>query len=153
VKPANSSRRLVAAFDFATASHFRAIVFLLLCGLVIFLPGFFNIPAIDRDEARFAQATAAWETTATQKWLALYERDIDNLRGALEWAFGSDGDVALGLNLVGHSHVLWAELGLVMVNGDLYGSASFGGVSGCDGNLGCGVLFKVPASRACARSF
>src|SRR6267154_328286 len=57
VKPANSSRRLVAAFDFATASHFRAIVFMLLCGLVIFLPGFFNIPAIDRDEARFAQAT------------------------------------------------------------------------------------------------
>lgn len=36
-----------------------------------------------------------------------------------------------------------AELGLVMVNGDLYGSASFGGVSGCDGSLGCGVLFKV----------
>ena len=57
VKPANSSRRLVAAFDFATASHFRAIVFLTLCGLVLFLPGFFNIPAIDRDEARFAQAT------------------------------------------------------------------------------------------------
>src|SRR3954466_8052388 len=57
VKPANSSRRLVAAFDFATSSHFRALVFLLLCGLVIFLPGFFNIPAIDRDEARFAQAT------------------------------------------------------------------------------------------------
>src|SRR6202451_959781 len=36
-----------------------------------------------------------------------------------------------------------AELGLVMINGDLYGSASFGGVSGCDGSLGCGVLFKV----------
>ena len=36
-----------------------------------------------------------------------------------------------------------AELGLVMVNGNLYGSASFGGVSGCDGSLGCGVLFKV----------
>jgi uncharacterized repeat protein (TIGR03803 family) len=38
------------------------------------------------------------------------------------------------------------ELGLVMVNGDLYGSASFGGVSGCDGNLGCGVIFKVTQS-------
>jgi len=36
-----------------------------------------------------------------------------------------------------------AELGLVLVNGDLYGSASFGGVSGCDGTLGCGVVFKV----------
>jgi uncharacterized repeat protein (TIGR03803 family) len=35
------------------------------------------------------------------------------------------------------------ELGLVMVNGALFGSASFGGVSGCDGNLGCGLVFKV----------
>ena len=32
-------------------------MFLVLCGLVFFLPGFFNIPPIDRDEARFAQAT------------------------------------------------------------------------------------------------
>jgi len=57
VKPAHSSRRLATAFDYATASHFRAVVFLVLCGIVLFLPGFFNIPAIDRDEARFAQAT------------------------------------------------------------------------------------------------
>jgi 4-amino-4-deoxy-L-arabinose transferase-like glycosyltransferase len=57
VKPANSSRRLIAAFDFLTASHWRAIAFLTLCGLVFFLPGFFTIPLIDRDEARFAQAT------------------------------------------------------------------------------------------------
>jgi len=57
VKPANSSRRLLAAFDFATANHLRATVFLTLVGLIFFLPGFFTIPAIDRDEARFAQAT------------------------------------------------------------------------------------------------
>src|SRR3954465_1817672 len=57
VKPAHSSRRLAAAFDYATSSHFRAIVFLLLCCIVLFVPGFFTIPAIDRDEARFAQAT------------------------------------------------------------------------------------------------
>jgi 4-amino-4-deoxy-L-arabinose transferase-like glycosyltransferase len=57
VKPAHSGRRLVAAFDFATSSHFRAVVFLTLCGMLFFLPGFFTIPAIDRDEARFAQAT------------------------------------------------------------------------------------------------
>jgi uncharacterized repeat protein (TIGR03803 family) len=35
------------------------------------------------------------------------------------------------------------ELGLVLIKGDLYGATSFGGVSGCDGNLGCGVIFKV----------
>src|SRR6266403_1492890 len=57
VKPAHSSRRLAAAFDYATASHFRAIAFLTLYALVLFLPGFFNIPPVDRDEARFAQAT------------------------------------------------------------------------------------------------
>src|SRR5215475_6794463 len=64
--------------------------------------------------ARLAQATAAWETTPTQQWIACYQPDIDNLRGALEWAFGPDGDVAVGLELVAHSHVLWAELGLIL---------------------------------------
>src|SRR6478752_1009012 len=53
----NPGSRLAAAFDFATASHWRAIAFLTLCGLLLFLPGFFTIPPIDRDEARFAQAT------------------------------------------------------------------------------------------------
>ncbi len=60
---------------------------------------------------RLAEATTAWETTPTREWMARYEADIDNLRGALEWAFGPQGDIALGLDLVGRSHVLWAELG------------------------------------------
>jgi len=46
--------RMLAA---ATASHVRVVVFLLAMSLVCFLPGFFNIAPIDRDEARFAQAT------------------------------------------------------------------------------------------------
>jgi 4-amino-4-deoxy-L-arabinose transferase-like glycosyltransferase len=46
--------RLLAA---ATASHARVVVFLLAMSLVCFLPGFLNIAPIDRDEARFAQAT------------------------------------------------------------------------------------------------
>src|SRR6201996_7505779 len=53
----NLGSRLMGLIDFATASHVRAVAFLLLCGLLLFLPGFFNIPPIDRDEARFAQAT------------------------------------------------------------------------------------------------
>jgi len=40
------------------------------------------------------------------------------------------------------------ELGLVVINGDFYGATSFGGVSGCDGTLGCGVIFQVtPAAN------
>jgi 4-amino-4-deoxy-L-arabinose transferase-like glycosyltransferase len=53
----NPGSRLVGMLDFATRSHARALVFLVVCGLLLFLPGFFNIPPIDRDEARFAQAT------------------------------------------------------------------------------------------------
>ena len=53
----NPGNRLVRVIDFVTADHVRAVAFLLFCGLLLFLPGFFTIPPIDRDEARFAQAT------------------------------------------------------------------------------------------------
>jgi 4-amino-4-deoxy-L-arabinose transferase-like glycosyltransferase len=53
----NPGSRLAVAIDLVAASHLRAVAFLTLCCLLMFLPGFFNIPPIDRDEARFAQAT------------------------------------------------------------------------------------------------
>jgi 4-amino-4-deoxy-L-arabinose transferase-like glycosyltransferase len=52
--PANGLGRL---FDFAASAHQRAVAILLLVSLIAFLPGFFQIPPVDRDEARFAQAT------------------------------------------------------------------------------------------------
>jgi 4-amino-4-deoxy-L-arabinose transferase-like glycosyltransferase len=51
------ARGLAAALDYACASHTRAAVLLLVFALIAFLPGFFQIPPVDRDEARFAQAT------------------------------------------------------------------------------------------------
>ncbi len=45
------------AMDFATGTHARAIAVLVVVTLFAFLPGFFHIPPVDRDEARFAQAT------------------------------------------------------------------------------------------------
>ena len=48
---------LAGVLDFVTRDHLRSLAFLLVCGLLLFLPGFFTIPPIDRDEARFAQAT------------------------------------------------------------------------------------------------
>src|SRR4051794_26925083 len=62
-EPREPKRRLIPAsvlvrvLDFVAASHARSVAFLLVCGLLFFLPGFFNIPPIDRDETRFAQAT------------------------------------------------------------------------------------------------
>ena len=56
-QPATFGLNLEGVLDFATASHARAVAVLLAVALLGFLPGFFSIPPIDRDEARFAQAT------------------------------------------------------------------------------------------------
>ena len=78
-----------------------------------------SVPSLRRRHAahfasRLAKATTEWETAPTQPWMEHYAADVDNLRGALEWAFAPDGDVAVGLDLVGCSHVVWAELGLML---------------------------------------
>src|SRR5918911_1533617 len=48
---------LGALLDFLAVSHVRAAGFLVAVCLMSYLPGFFNIPPVDRDEARFVQAT------------------------------------------------------------------------------------------------
>jgi 4-amino-4-deoxy-L-arabinose transferase-like glycosyltransferase len=50
------ARNLGMLLDFALGSHGRAVALLVLVALINFLPGFFEIPPLDRDEARFAQA-------------------------------------------------------------------------------------------------
>ena len=51
------SRRLSGVLDWAGASHARAAALLVAFALLAFLPGFFQIPPVDRDEARFAQSS------------------------------------------------------------------------------------------------
>jgi 4-amino-4-deoxy-L-arabinose transferase-like glycosyltransferase len=51
------TRGLSAVLDYAAASHRRTCGLLIVFTLIAFLPGFFQIPPVDRDEARFAQAT------------------------------------------------------------------------------------------------
>jgi 4-amino-4-deoxy-L-arabinose transferase-like glycosyltransferase len=48
---------LTGLLDLASASHARAAAMLVIVSLLAFLPGYFQIPPVDRDEARFAQAT------------------------------------------------------------------------------------------------
>jgi 4-amino-4-deoxy-L-arabinose transferase-like glycosyltransferase len=52
-----SSWRIGALMGVAAASHLRAVAVLTVISLASFLPGFFQIPPVDRDEPRFAQAT------------------------------------------------------------------------------------------------
>jgi 4-amino-4-deoxy-L-arabinose transferase-like glycosyltransferase len=51
------AKGFAALFDYATRSNRRAATVLLALSLLAFLPGFFQIPPVDRDEAYFAQAT------------------------------------------------------------------------------------------------
>src|SRR2546423_3414059 len=53
----NPGNRLAGVIDFVSGSHVRAVAFLLLCAALLFVPGSSPTPPIDRDEARFAQAT------------------------------------------------------------------------------------------------
>lgn len=61
---------------------------------------------------RLERAAAEWETTPGERWLDRYAADLDEVRAALQWAFGPHGDAALGLELVANSHAFWGELGL-----------------------------------------
>ncbi len=54
---ADPGRALSRVLDFVVVSHLRSLLLLAVCAVVFFLPGFVTIPPIDRDEARFAQAT------------------------------------------------------------------------------------------------
>jgi 4-amino-4-deoxy-L-arabinose transferase-like glycosyltransferase len=53
----STAKGWVSFLDFVQVSHGRAAALLLAFTLLTFLPGFFQIPPIDRDEPRFAQAS------------------------------------------------------------------------------------------------
>jgi 4-amino-4-deoxy-L-arabinose transferase-like glycosyltransferase len=54
---AREPAKLVASLDLIAASRARALVLLVLVALCAFAPGFTAIPPVDRDEARYAQAS------------------------------------------------------------------------------------------------
>jgi predicted ATPase/DNA-binding winged helix-turn-helix (wHTH) protein len=60
----------------------------------------------------FDNADAIWETTPTAEWGARYAPELENLRVAFQWSFGSAGDPATGIALAGASLRLWLQLSL-----------------------------------------
>jgi 4-amino-4-deoxy-L-arabinose transferase-like glycosyltransferase len=103
----NLGTRLVRVIDFATASHVRATVFLLLCGFLLFLPGFFNIPPIDRDEARFAQATK--QMVETSDFVDIrFQDDVRYKKPVgIYWLQSAAVETASGLGLPGAQLRIW----------------------------------------------
>jgi predicted ATPase len=61
----------------------------------------------------FERAELEWETRPTTEWLAAYRAEVDNVRTALDWAFASNGDAALGVRLTVAMVPLWMQLSLI----------------------------------------
>src|SRR5262249_10771943 len=61
----------------------------------------------------FVRAESEWETSPAAEWLTAYGRQIDNVRAALDWAFSSGGDTALGVTLTIAAVPLWRLLSLM----------------------------------------
>ena len=61
----------------------------------------------------FAQAEAEWEIRPRAEWLAVYGRQIDNVRAALDWAYSQNGDAAIGVALTVAAVPLWFQLSLI----------------------------------------
>jgi predicted ATPase/DNA-binding winged helix-turn-helix (wHTH) protein len=62
--------------------------------------------------ATFRRAEAEWPTRATLPWLAVHAPEVKNFRTAIDWAFGEDGDAALGISLVAVSGAIAEEMSL-----------------------------------------
>ena len=74
-----------------------------------------EIDAVRRRHARyyrdrFAEAPDDWLRRSDLDWRADYEVELDNVRVALDWAFGMDGDAVVGTVLAGGSGPLWTKL-------------------------------------------
>ena len=54
-----------------------------------------------------------WETSPPSDWMAVYGRQIENIRLALDWAFSPTGDVAVGVSLTAAAVPLWTHLSLM----------------------------------------
>jgi predicted ATPase/DNA-binding winged helix-turn-helix (wHTH) protein len=77
-----------------------------------------EIDAIQRRHAqyfrdRFHGAHDDWLRMSDSDWHAIYLPERDNIRAALDWALGADGDPVIGIALAGASGALWAESSLL----------------------------------------
>ncbi len=61
---------------------------------------------------RFEKLDRDWSTTPTGIWLEAAEPELENLRTALQWGFGADGDPALAVMLFAFTGPYWIQLSL-----------------------------------------
>ena len=103
-----SASRLDSRLDAASgaAQRWPRLVLVLLC-LALFLPGFFAIPATDRDESRFAQATRQMVETGDYVHIRVGDEERNKKPVGIHWAQAASVHL-LELTGLGDRRDIWA---------------------------------------------
>jgi len=101
------AKGFAALFDYAAGSSRRAAAVLALISLIAFLPGIFQIPPVDRDEAYFAQATKQMIETGDYVDIR-YQDDVRYRKPVgIYWLQASVVNVASRLGLANAHTSIW----------------------------------------------
>jgi 4-amino-4-deoxy-L-arabinose transferase-like glycosyltransferase len=101
------ARGLTAIVDYAVSSHARAVAVLVLASLLTFLPGFFQIPPTDRDEARFAQATKQMLETGEYVDIRFQDEVRYKKPVGIYWLQAGVVKAATALGMPNAQHTIW----------------------------------------------
>lgn len=63
--------------------------------------------------ALFQRSEEEWNWLDTREWIARYASRFADLRAALGWAYGKDGDVHMGIELTVAALMLWSETSIL----------------------------------------
>ncbi|MDP4593330.1 MAG: glycosyltransferase family 39 protein, partial [Beijerinckiaceae bacterium] len=93
--------------DYAAASHRRAVMVLLLFALACFLPGFFTLQPMDRDEPRFAQASKQMLETRDFVRIRFQDTARNNKPAGIYWLQSASVSVGQSLGLEDARRTVW----------------------------------------------
>src|SRR5436305_120720 len=98
---------LAAVVGYAVSSQARAVAVLVLVSLLTFLPGFFQIPPTDRDEARFAQATKQMLETGEYVDIRFQDEVRYKKPVGIYWLQAGVVKAATALGMPNAQHTIW----------------------------------------------
>jgi 4-amino-4-deoxy-L-arabinose transferase-like glycosyltransferase len=101
------AKRLSTLFNFAVATNRNVAVLLVLVSLSAFLPGFFQIPPIDRDEPRYAQATRQMIETGNYVDIRFRNEEANDKPVGIYWLQAAAVKTAEALGIHGARDTIW----------------------------------------------
>ncbi len=102
--PANRVARL---YDLAVSTHRRAVCLLILTSLIAFLPGFSQIPPVDRDEPRYAQAAKQMLQTGDYVDIRFQNQEANDKPVGIYWLQAATVKIGEALGVPDARRAIW----------------------------------------------